>query len=179
MMDIGIHMTDLARYVLGEITSVYGVMSESVWTVPGSEDNAVAVFRSPGGIPATYHATWYEWKGYLTCVEAYGSLGMVRGTYAPMQNLLITQEKSGGPRTKLRRFYPEIMVREKLKSWKSTLLLSFKEELRDFLAMAAGAKDLPLADGFDGLRAIEVAAAVRDSTVRNEVIHLPALGRMR
>ena len=179
MMDIGIHMTDLARYVLGEVTSVYGFMSESVWNVKGSEDNAVAVFLSPEGIPATYHATWSEWKGYRTYVEVYGTHGMVRGSYAPMQNLLITKERPDGPRTKTRRFYPEIMIREKLKTWQSTLLLSFKEELRDFLAMIGGNFAVPLADGYAGLRSLEIAAAVRQSTLTNAPIHLPALGRMK
>ena len=175
MMDVGIHTSDLARYVLGEVKSVYGFMSESVWQVPGSEDNAVAVFLSPSGIPATYHATWSEWKGYRTYIEVYGTHGMVRGSYAPMQNLLITQDGPDAPRKKIRRFYPEIMVREKLKSWKTTALLSFKEELRDFIATTAGAKGLPLANGNDGLRALELAAAVRQSTQTNEVIHLPPL----
>lgn len=179
MMDIGIHMTDLARYVLGEVTSVYGFMSESIWHVAGSEDNAVAVFLSPHGIPATYHATWSEWKGYTTYVEAYGTHGMVRGSYAPMQNLLITGERPDGPRKKTRRFYPEIMLREKLKTWQSTLLLSFKEELRDFLAMTGGKFDVPLADGYAGLRSLEIAAAVRQSALKNEPVHLPVLGRMR
>jgi predicted dehydrogenase len=179
MMDIGIHMTDLARYVLGEITSVYGFMSESVWRVPGSEDNAVAVFKSPQGIPATYHATWSEWKGYTTYIEAYGTDGMVRGTYGPMRNLLITREAAGVRQKKVRLLYPEVMVREKLKSWQSTLLLSFREELRDFLAMIGGSHDVPLADGYAGLRTLEIAAAVRHSTHANEVVHLPALGRMR
>ena len=71
------------------------------------------------------------------------------------------------------------MVREKLKTWQSTLLLSFKEELRDFLAMTGGKFDVPLADGYAGLRSLEIAAAVRLSTQKNESIHLPALGRMR
>ena len=175
MMDVGIHTSDLARYVLGEVTSVYGFMSESVWHVPGSEDNAVAVFLSPGGIPATYHATWSEWRGYQTYIEVYGTHGMVRGSYAPMQNLLITQDEPGAPRRKLRRFYPGIMVRERLKSWKATALLSFKEELRDFIARISGARGLPLANGNDGLRALELAAAVRRSTQTHEVVHLPPL----
>jgi hypothetical protein len=93
-------------------------------------------------------------------------------------NLLITQDRPGGPRKKTHRFYPEIMVREKLKSWTSTALLSFKEELRDFLRATGGAGDVALADGFAGLRALEVAAAVRESTLRNGVVQLPALGRM-
>ena len=178
MMDIGIHMTDLARYVLGEVTSVYGFMSESVWHVKGSEDNAVAVFRSPQGIPATYQATWTEWRGYRSYVEAYGTEGMVRGSYAPMQNLLITNERPGVARRTIRRFYPEIMVREKLKTWQSTLLLSFHEELRDFLEMIGGNFDVPLADGYAGLRSLEIAAAVRESTRSNVPVQLPVLGRM-
>lgn len=178
MMDIGIHMSDLARYFLGEVTQVSGVMSESVYGLTGSEDNAVAVFTSPDGIPATYHATWTEWKGYKTFVEIYGDKGMVRGSYAPMQNMLIMRNEADGSMRKTRRFYPEIMVREKLKSWKSTALISFHEELRDFLKMAAGDVKVPLADGYAGLRSLEVAQAVRESTSAAQLIKLPALGRM-
>ena len=65
----------------------------------------------------------------------------------------------------MHRFYPKIMIREKLKSWKSTALISFMEELRDFMEMIAGEVDVPLADGYDGLRSIELAAAVRESTL--------------
>ena len=178
MWDVGIHMTDVARYLLGEITQVYGIMSESVWKVPGSEDNAIAVFRSPEGVPASYHATWTEWKGYRFYVEAYGSLGMVRGYYAPMRNMLITQDRPGGPRKTSHKLYPEIMLREKLKSWHSTALLSFAEELEDFLALTEGRTSVKIADGYAGLRSVELAHAVRQSTERGEVVRLPALGRM-
>jgi predicted dehydrogenase len=179
MMDVGIHITDLARHLLGEITEVYGIMSERVWKVPGSEDNAIAVLRNPQGVSASYHATWTEWKGYRFYVEAYGSLGMVRGYYAPMSNLLITHAEPGKPRKTRRLFYPEIMVREKLKSWTSTALLSFEGELRDFVAMTQGRFDGRNADGFAGLRAVEVAAAVRESSTTREAVHLPALGSMQ
>lgn len=177
MWDVGIHMTDVARYLLGEITEVYGFASERVWKVPGSEDNAVAVFRSPEGIPATYQATWFEWRGYQFYVEAYGDRGMVRGAYAPMQNLLITSH--GGRKTTRRRFYPEIMLREKLLTWKHTALLTFREELQDFLALTQGAEPGRIADGHAGLRAIEVADAVRRSSASREAVHLPSLGHMR
>ena len=101
-------------------------MSETVWNVEGSEDNAIAIFRNPDGISATYQATWSEWKGYKSYVEVYGDKGMVRGAYAPMQNLLISQEIPNGRKNKVRKFYPEIIVREKLKSWTSTSLISFQ-----------------------------------------------------
>ena len=163
MMDVGIHMTDLARYVAGDVTEVYGFSSNRVFKVPGSEDNAVAVFRTQGGVPVFYQATWTEWKGYRFYVEAYGDRGMVRGYYAPMFNLLITSDKPGGARKKQYKFYPEIMLREKFKSWTSTALISFREELADFLGMVEG-RQVALADGFDGFRAVEIANAVGQST---------------
>lgn len=178
MWDIGIHMTDLARHFLGEITEVYGVMSGKVWGVPGSEDNAIAVFRNPEGIAASYQATWDEWKGYGFHIEAYGDKGMVRGGYAPMQNLLITHQNPRGPRTRKLLRYPEIAVREKIFSWKSTALLSFKDELRDFVGLTQGKRDVVIADGYAGLRAVEVAAAVRSSTDSGLAVRLEPLGRM-
>jgi predicted dehydrogenase len=171
MMDVGIHMTDLARFVLGDVSEVYGVSSNRIWQVPGSEDNALAIFKNPAGIPAVYHATWTEWKGYRFFVEVYGDRGMVRGYYAPMQNLLISQEKPGAPRKKVRKLYPEIMLREKLKSWTSTALLSFEDELRDFLRMVQGEKT-PLADGVAGFRAVEMAHAVYESSRSGQPVRL-------
>ncbi len=171
MMDVGIHMTDLARYVLGEVSDVYGVATNRVWEVPGSEDNAMAIFRSPSGVTAVYQATWTEWKGYGFFVEAYGNRGMVRGFYAPMRNVLITQEKPGGPRRKETKYYPEIMVREKLRSWTSTALLSFQDELADFLRMVEGERTA-LADGVAGFRAVEIANAVYESSTSGAPVKL-------
>ena len=47
MMDVGVHMTDLARHLLGDVEEVYGAASERVWHLDGAEDNALALFRSP------------------------------------------------------------------------------------------------------------------------------------
>lgn len=178
MWDVGIHTTDLTRYFLGEITSVYGISTERIWKVPGSEDNAMAVFKNPGGIAASYQATWTEWKGYGFYIEAYGDKGMVRAAYAPMRNTLITMNEPGGERAKTEQYYLEAMVREKLFSWKTTALQSFREELDDFLKLVDGRRDLTIADGYAGLRAAEVAEAVRHSSRTGEAVTLPVLGRM-
>lgn len=178
MWDVGIHTTDLTRYFLGEITHVYGVSSERVWKVPGSEDNAMAVFKNPEGVPASYQATWTEWRGYGFFIDAYGDKGMVRAAYAPMRNTLVTMDRPGGARSTVERYYPGIMLREKLFSWKTTALQSFRDELDDFLALTAGRRDLTIADGYAGLRAAEVAEAVRHSTATGQAVTLPALGRM-
>jgi predicted dehydrogenase len=177
MMDIGIHMTDLARYFLREITTVYGCMSESVWHVDGSEDNAIAVFKSPEGIVASYQTTWSEWKGYKSHVEVYGDNGMVRAAYAPMSNLLIANTTKGKLH-KVRKSYPEIILREKLQGWQTTAFLSFQEELVDFLKMVNGDYRVALADGHAGLRSIEVSEAVRLSSRSGQPVDLPNIGNM-
>jgi predicted dehydrogenase len=162
MMDVGIHMTDLARYVMGEVREVYGVASNRIWQVEGSEDNALAILKSDKGIPAFYQATWTEWKGYRFFIEAYGDRGMARAYYAPMFNLLVTQDRPGGPRRRHRKFYPEIMLREKLKGWQSTVVLTFMEEFADFVRAASGQDgDLVIGTGTDGWRAAAIAEAVR------------------
>jgi predicted dehydrogenase len=163
MMDVGIHMTDLARYVLGDIREVYGIATNSIWHVDRSEDNAMVILKSDAGVPAFYQATWTEWKGYRFFIDAYGDRGMVRAYYAPMFNLLITQDNPGGPRRRQMKFYPEIIFREKFKGWQTTSYESFKEELADFLRMVQG-QAVALADGWAGFRAVEIAHAVYQST---------------
>ncbi|OYX45677.1 MAG: hypothetical protein B7Z02_00370 [Rhodobacterales bacterium 32-67-9] len=178
LWDVGIHMTDMARHLLGEITEVYGVATEKVWKVPGSEDNAMAIFKSPSGVPAIYQATWTDWKGYKSAVEVYGSHGMVRGAYAPMENMLITMEKPGGATTTVRKRYLDIQIREKLRSWKTTALASFQRELAEFIALTDGGTGLRIADGHAALRAVEVAAAVTESARTGLPVKLENLGAM-
>jgi predicted dehydrogenase len=163
MMDVGLHMTDLARYILGEVREVYGTAAGNIWKVAGSEDRALAIFKAASGASAIYEATWNEWQGYEVSLEAYGERGMVRGSYAPMSNLLITQPHPGAPRRKTVLRYFDLIVKEKLQGWQSTTLTTFHDELADFLRRRDGAR-VPLGNTLDGLRAVEIAHAVYTST---------------
>lgn len=179
LWDVGIHMSDMARHLMGEITEVYGIATERVWKVKGSEDNAMAIFKSPSGVAASYQATWTGWTGYKSTVEVYGTHGMVRGAYAPMENMLVAMETPGGPRTVTRNRYRRIQVREKLRSWKVTALASFQQELAEFIALAEGKTGLRIADGHAALRAVEIAAAVPESARSGLPVRLENLGDMR
>jgi predicted dehydrogenase len=172
MMDVGLHMTDLARHVAGEIVEVCGVASGNVWRVPGSEDNAMAILRTESGVPIIYQSTWTEWRGFGWHVDVYGELGMVRAAYAPMFNMLVTQREPGGKRARKLELYPEIIVREKLKGWETTSKLTFDGELHDFLRMIDGETGVDLADGWSGVRATEVAKAVYRSSAERRPIAL-------
>ncbi len=172
MMDVGIHMTDLVNYIGGDVAEVSGIATGNIWKVEGSEDNAIAIMRTQKDLPVIFHATWTEWKGYKIFLEAYGDRGMIRASYAPMFNMLITQDKPGGRRKKTYKFYPEIILREKLKGWETTTHGTFVDELDDFLNMVDG-KPSRLADGKAGALAIEVAQAVYRSTRDHQTVSLP------
>ncbi len=173
MMDIGIHMTDLVRFMVGEIDSVFATTGNAVWNVEGSEDRAHVIMNTTAGASVLYEATWNEWKGYEVWMEAYGDQGMIRAQYGPMVNVLITQSRPGAARKKERNFYPEVVLREKLKGWETTAQKSFEDELAQFLRQIAGEPTLGASD-WDGLRAVEIANAVVASGERGELVRLSA-----
>jgi predicted dehydrogenase len=175
LADNGVHMLDLCRYVMGDFTEVYGHATHRVWELP-AEDNAFALFRNAEGALGSLHASWSEWKGYRFHIEAYGERGMARAYYAPMMATVIRLDRPGGARRVERRFYPEAIVREKLKGWQSTVIAAFLEEFSDFAAAARGeAGSGRLARGEDGLRAVQIAQAVYASGREGRAHTLPGL----
>lgn len=177
LMDNGTHVVDLVRYIMGDVTQVYGHASNRVWNIDGIEDNAVALVRSPDGACGSIEASWDEWKGYRFHVEAYGDRGMARAYYAPMMATVIKMDKPGGKQDVRRYFYPKAIVREKLRGWQSTVIQTFVEELEDFAAMAGGSSGSGrMALATDGIRAVQVAAAVYESSRSGQSVALaPAL----
>jgi len=176
LLDVGIHVLDLVRYILGEVSQVYGIATGNIWKLDRAEDNGFALLRSPTGKVATLQASWSEWKGYRFFVEAYGDRGMARAYYAPMFAMAIRMDRPGGARRREFHFYPGIALREKLRGWQTTTALAFGQELQDFARLASGepASRLTLADGFAGLRAVEIANAIYESAALGRAVELLA-----
>ena len=172
LMDVGLHLIDLTAYLLGDVRDVAGVTTDEVWHLPGSEDNAFALFQNANGIVATLHASWTEWKGYRFYVEAYGDKGMVKAFYGPMMNILIKRETSRDKGRSRFRFYPMLTIKEKLFGWQSTVIETFREELSDFVDLCHGGAGGCIADGNAGLRAVEIANAVYQSSSEKRRITL-------
>lgn len=176
LMDNGIHILDLCRYVMGDFREIYGHTLNDTWKLGDAEDNAMALFRSDKGVVCSLHASWTEWKGYRFHIEAFGDRGMARAYYAPLMSTVITMDKPGGKRTIKRDLYPGNIVREKLKGWQTTTVAALAEELEDFVALALGGHGSGrIATGLDGLRSIEVGKAVYASGKTGQRIVLDAL----
>ncbi len=163
LMDNGIHLIDHVRFLLGDVAEVYGFASSEIWKLNDSEDNGFALLRGVNDAVATLHSSWSEWRGYRFSIEAFGDRGMARASYGPMMALSVRLERPGGPARRERKFFPWVAVREKLQGWQSTVRLTFEQELRDFVGLLEG-RPGSIADGVAGMRAVEIAHAVYESS---------------
>jgi predicted dehydrogenase len=162
LRDNGIHLIDLTRYFLGEVTEVKGFASDSVWGFRGCEDNGFALLRSPAGKIASLQASWTEWRGYRLRMEIYGTRGCIRAWCFPMLTQAVwIAEGTGRPRRRLHLF-PRTHLWEHLRGYRWVVIQSFVEEFRALLRALRG-EPTPLATGLDGLRAVEIAHAASGS----------------
>ncbi len=159
LRDNGIHLTDLTCYFLGEVSEVKGFSSSTVWDFKGCEDNGFALLRSRTGVIASLQASWTEWRGYRFMIEIYGTKGCIRTWCFPIMTQVIwAQEPGGRPRRKTF-FFPKTFIYEHLRSYRWVVTQSFIKELEAFSKAIHGERTA-LADGLDGMRAVDIAHAV-------------------
>lgn len=165
--DIGIHLLDLTRWFLGEVESVEGLATGTVWNFPGFEDNAFVLLRGAAGSVATLQASWTEWGRYQFMIELVGRTGRIRASCFPMFAELLSSDKTGGPvKRKVERF-PLAFLGEHLRSYRWVVVESFVHELDAFAQLLRGEAS-SIATGADGARAVEIAYSVShpDATAR-------------
>lgn len=73
LIDQGVHLIDLARWFLGELTEVDGHAATYFWDMP-VDDNAFLNLRTATGQTAFMHVSCTEWKN-LFSFEIYGRTG--------------------------------------------------------------------------------------------------------
>jgi predicted dehydrogenase len=70
LIDQGVHLIDLSRVFLGELSTSFGQAKTYFWDMP-VDDNAFLVLSSAGGQTAFLHVSCSEWKN-LFSLEIYG-----------------------------------------------------------------------------------------------------------
>jgi predicted dehydrogenase len=167
LRDNGIHLIDLTHYFLGDVAEVKGFTRDRVWNFDGCEDNGFALLRNRAGKVASLQASWTEWRGYRFLVELYGTRGCIIASCFPMITKVISTSEIGGRTKSKTHFFPLVHLREHLHSYRWVVTQSFVEEM-DAFARAIRGEATPIATGFDGLRAVEIAhEASSHSTARS------------
>jgi predicted dehydrogenase len=65
LLDQGIHLIDLTRYLAGDVDLAFAELTSAFWPMP-VEDNAFLCLRVRGGGTAWLHASWTEWKNLFS-----------------------------------------------------------------------------------------------------------------
>lgn len=157
LMDNGIHAADLVLHFLGNVVESSGFATARVWGFGASEDNGFVVMRTDQGRVGTLQASWSEWRGYRFRVEIYGTHGCIHVSYPPM--LAVHYRRPAGSAKKGARkvhLFPLFQVRERLKSYRFTVVQSFIAEHQALMDRLTG-RDSACATGEDGLSAVKLA----------------------
>ena len=146
LLDPGIHIIDLIRFLFGEPKEGVFWQKNSFWDVD-VEDNAFVLLNTEHGVMVSAHVSTTEWKN-LFRMEIFGKNGYI---------FLTGRSRSYGPqevRMGKRWFFED---RSEEEVWSYPLEdVSFLEELKHFLQKIQGKKSSSLADMEDGIRALEI-----------------------
>jgi UDP-N-acetylglucosamine 3-dehydrogenase len=162
MLDLGVHVADLAIWIMGEIDSVSGQVATLAKQIDVDDTGAMILHFKSGAI-GVVEASWSSMPP-LSAIEIYGSEGRVMAGY-PRQDVAILKS-DGTPAIGFSR--EEVMSRYDARD----LLASFRALAANFVASIEG-NATPFPDGNDGLHAIEAVEACYRSSRTGSRIKLP------
>lgn len=146
-LDNGCHVLDLIRWFLGEVVECSGFVQTTLWSVEPLEDNGFAIFRTADGKTAFAQASWTEWAGYCY-LEVYGADGFVRIDARGRACETVLGDRQGN----LQSF-----------DFSDRPPSSYRDEFADYVeSLEKGAQPAP--NVFDGLRAVQMARGVYESS---------------
>lgn len=161
LLDQGVHVIDLIRWLGGEITEVFGKVETKFWNTE-VEDNAFAIVKTKNHVTAQFHVSWTNWKNIFS-FELFGDLGYLKieglgGNYGPETLEYGKRNPKGGK--------PEVQFFEfpqEDESWKREWA-EFKSAIHE--------NRLPLGSGVDGWKANQVVEALYKSNRKNKVVRI-------
>ena len=150
LMDQGVHLIDLCRWLGGEFELRWGIAKTFFWDMP-VEDNGFLYLESPDAQRSAFlHASWTEWKN-LFDFEIFGRQGKVEiqglgRSYGPEELRVYRMKPQMGPPEMETFRYPEADA-----SWQ----LEF-----DALLMEINGQRTDIATPEDALRAMDIVTRV-------------------
>ena len=155
-LDNGCHVFDIGRWFLGEVVACTGVVKTNLWPIGKLEDNGFGIFETADDKVISVQASWTEWNGYAY-IEVYGKEGYIRIDSRGRNCITALGDQYG---------------KEQIFDLSELPPTSFDDEFSDFLTtLAAGG--VPTPTGYDGLRAVQMAWGVYESSRTGRKVDLP------
>ncbi len=162
MLDLGVHVADLAIWYMGEVESVSGQVATLAKEIE-VDDTGAMILRFKSGAVGVVEASWSSLPP-LSAIEIYGTEGRVMTGY-PRQDIAIVKADGSAAAGFSR---DEVMKRFDPRD----LLAPFRALAANFVGAIQG-RVTPSPDGDDGLRAIEAVEACYRSSRTGNLIKLP------
>jgi len=127
LLDLGVHIIDLARWFGGEPEEVYGLTQTKFWKTK-VDDNAFVLMANKN-VTASFHVSSTNWKNIFS-FEVFGELGFIKiegkgGSYGEETLILGKRKlKFGVPDTKVFKFPRDVSW---LKEWENFLNVIFNK----------------------------------------------------
>jgi UDP-N-acetylglucosamine 3-dehydrogenase len=162
MLDLGVHVADLARWFMGEVESVSGQVATLGKNI-GVEDNGVAMLKFRSGALGVIEASWTS-RPALSTIEIYGSEGRIMAGYPRLDIAILKPDGSA---------VPGFERDEIMKTFDARDFIAPSRDLARTFANAIAGECAPTPSGEDGLRAIEIVEAAYRSSQSGSAIKRP------
>jgi UDP-N-acetylglucosamine 3-dehydrogenase len=163
MLDLGVHIADLAIWYLGAIESVDGQIATLGKPIE-VEDTGVAILRFRSGALGVLEASWSSTPG-LSALEIYGSGGRVMMGYPRGDISILRGDGSEAPGFTRAEIMAGFDPRD--------LLAPFRALAQNFAGAIAG-RAAPFPDAADGLRAVAAIEACYRSARTGARVTIPS-----
>lgn len=161
LMEQGIHLVDLFRWFLGDMTKVTGLVASNVFSIGPLEDNGFAVMQNKDGVISSIHSSLAQWTNLFE-FELFGEEGslVVQGLGASygVEQLIVSARDPSGPFS-----HKTLEFRGEDQSWRA--------EWSNFTGAIEGNCQL-IGDGNDGLRAMQIVEAVYSASKNGRTVPL-------
>ena len=162
LLDQGVHIVDLFRWFAGDFSKGFGYASRYFWDIDPLEDNGFALFKTQSGVVAEMHTSWTNWKNIFS-FEIFGEKGYLSidglgGSYGKETLTFGRRRLESGPP-----IIETFEFDEPDRSW--------MEEWREFRTAIQEGRQ-PMANGWDGYRAVQMVYAIYESNRTGKMVKI-------
>lgn len=166
LLEQGIHILDLVRFLLGEPARVMGLTTRFFWDFPAVEDNCFLLLETESCQVAQLHVSWTQWINVFS-LEVFGQNGYLfltgrDGHYGPQRLVWGRRQQNHSRPTEEQFDFPAD------ESW--------KKDWDDFLNAVHNHRE-PMGGLVDGLQSLRLVEAAYQSAEKREWVNVQPLSQ--
>lgn len=157
-LDNGVHVLDICRWFMGDFVEACGFAANTFWhDIRPVEDNGFGLFRTADGRIAQVHSSWNQWEPIFS-VEIFLDKGSI--TVDDSAHIHIARRRDDWDRIDVEERHYSEPANE-----------SWRLDWMEFLAAIEEGRQ-PMANAYDGWKAVEMAHAIYTSSRERKFVDL-------